>query len=180
MNEVVPPALAGLYVWAEQVEYSAVGTAIAESRYLFVLIEGLHLASLAIAFGLLLLVDLRLLGVALRAVPASRVLSQLRPWIIGAFVVVFVSGGLLFWSAAARMVANPAFAIKLVLIVLAGFNALYFELAAGRGLATHDTADPTPRSARFAGAASVTLWSLIIVFGRLIPYLPGWVSGEIP
>jgi len=180
MNEVVPPVLAGLYAWAEKIEYSAVGTAIAESRYLFVLIEGLHLAALAVAFGLLLLVDLRLLGAALGTVPVKRVLSQLRPWIIGAFALVFVSGGLLFWSAAARMVANPAFAIKLVLIVLAGINALYFEVAVSRGLVGEGAVAATPRAARLAGIASITLWSLIIVSGRLIPYLPSWVPGGIP
>jgi hypothetical protein len=180
MNEVVPPALAGIYTWAQRIEYSAVGSAIAESRYLFMVIEGLHLLGLAVAFGLLLLVDLRLLGAALGAVPVGRVLSQLRPWMIGAFALVFVSGGLLFWSAAARMVANPAFAIKLVLIVLAGINALYFELAVGRQLARCDATITLPRPARFAGLASITLWSLVIVSGRLIPYLPSWVPGAIP
>src|SRR5215467_14250701 len=120
MNEVVPPALAGIYSWAERIEYSAVGSAIAESRYLFVLIEGAHLLGMAVAFGLLLLVDLRLPGLALPTVPVARLMSQLRPWILGAFVTVFTSGGLLFWSAAARMVANPAFGIKLLLIALAG------------------------------------------------------------
>ncbi|HXC58051.1 MAG TPA: DUF6644 family protein [Steroidobacteraceae bacterium] len=180
MNAVVPPVLEGLYAWAEKVEYSAVGTAIAESRYLFVMIEGLHLLSLAVAFGLLLLVDLRLLDAALGGVPVARVLSQLRPWIIGAFMLVFVSGGLLFWSSAARMVANPAFGIKLVLIALAAINALYFELAVGRGMAKYADKSVTPRAVRFAGVASITLWSLVIVSGRLIPYLPSWIEGAIP
>lgn len=180
MNEVVPPALAGIYSWAERIEYSAIGSAIAESRYLFVLIEGAHLLAMAVAFGLLLVVDLRLLGLALPTVAAARVMSQLRPWIIGAFVTVFISGGLLFWSAAARMVANPAFGIKLVLIALAGINALYFEVVVGRGLAAKGPEVLAPRAARFAGFASIALWSLVIVAGRLIPYLPSWVPGEIP
>lgn len=176
----VPSALAGLYEWAEKVEYSAVGTAIAESRYAFAIIEALHLFALAAAVGLLLLVDLRLLGVAFRSQPVTRVLAQLRPWIIGGFALVFVTGVLLFWSAAARMVANPAFAIKLALILLAGANALYFELAVGRGMAAQGPAAVVPRAARFAGVASIGLWSLVIVCGRLIPYLPSWIPGVIP
>lgn len=176
----VPSALIGLYEWAERVEYSAVGTAIAESRYAFAIIEALHLFGLAAAVGFLLLVDLRLLGLAFRNQPVARVLAQLRPWIIGGFAVVFVTGVLLFWSAAARMVANPAFAIKLALILLAGLNALYFELAVGRGMVAQGTAAVVSRSARFAGVASISLWSLVIVFGRLIPYLPSWIPGVIP
>jgi hypothetical protein len=180
MTTGVPAQLETLYAWAEKIEYSAIGTAIAESRYLFVLIEGAHLLSMAVAFGLLLAVDLRLLGVMLRAVPPGRLLKQLRPWILGAFVVVFVSGGLLFWSAAARSVASPAFDIKMLLLPLAGLNALYFELAVGRKLADDDQPAVIPGAARFAGVASIGLWSLVIVFGRLIPYLPSWVPGELP
>lgn len=180
----VPAVLVGLYGWAEKVEYSAFGTAIAESRYAFAIIEALHLFGLAAAVGFLLLVDLRLLGFAFRSQPVPRLLAQLRPWIIGGFAVVFLTGVLLFWSSAARMVANPAFAIKLGLIVLAGINALYFELSIGRRLAVRggSAAVPVvvPRAAQVAGAASIGLWSLVIVFGRLIPYLPSWIEGVMP
>lgn len=176
----VPSPLVGVYQWAEKVEYSAFGTAIAESRYAFAIIEALHLFALAAAVGFLLLVDLRLLGYAFRTQPVTRLLAQLRPWIIGGFALVFATGVLLFWSSAARMVANPAFAIKLALILLAGANALYFELSVGRGMAAQGSAAVVPRSARFAGVASIGLWSLVIVFGRLIPYIPSWIPGVMP
>lgn len=180
MNEAVPPALAGLYAWAETVEYSGLGVAIAESRYAFALIECAHLLGMAVALGLLLVVDLRLLGVAFRSVPVARVMSQLRPWTLGAFVVVFVSGVFLFWSAAARMVASPAFAIKLVLLALAGINALYFELAVGRRLGALAPEAAAPARARVAAAASIGVWTLVITFGRLIPYWPSWTPGVLP
>ena len=179
----VPAALVGLYQWAEKLEYSAFGTAIAESRYAFAIIEALHLFGLAAAVGFLLLVDLRLLGFAFRSQPVPRLLAQLRPWIIGGFALVFVTGVLLFWSSAARMVANPAFAIKLGLILLAGINALYFELSVGRSLAVRSgsaSSVAVPLAAQVAGAASIGLWSLVIVFGRLIPYLPSWLEGVMP
>lgn len=180
MNAAVPPALAGLYVWAETLEYSALGTAIAESRYAFGLIECAHLLGLAVALGLLLVIDMRLLGWTLRTMPVARLMAQLRPWMLGAFGVVFASGVLLFWSAAARMVASPAFAIKLVLLVLAGINALYFELSVGRRLDTVKPEAAAPARARMAAAASISLWTLTIVFGRLIPYLPSWTPGVLP
>ena len=174
MHEEIPAALAGIHAWAEGVELSPLGVAIAESRYAFALIEGAHLIGLAVALGLLFVVDLRLLGVVLRDVPARRVMSQLRPWIIGGFAVIFVTGTLLFWSAAGRMVLSLAFPIKLLLIVLAGLNALAFELVVARSTALRGDAVLLPPAARFAGAASIVLWSLVVVFGRLIPYLPSW------
>lgn len=178
MHEEVPPALASIHAWAETVEYSSIGVAIAESRYAFAFIEGAHLIALAVAVGLLAIVDLRLLGVILREVAVQRVLAQLRPWIIGGFVVIFVTGVLLFWSAAGRMVLSPAFPIKLLLIVLAGFNALYFELLVARSEAVRTAQGVLPLPARVAGLASLSLWSLVIVFGRLIPYLPSWYAGS--
>ena len=50
----------------------------------------------------------------------------------------------------------------------------------GRGMAAQGAVAVVPRSARFAGVASIGLWSLVIVFGRLIPYLPSWIPGVIP
>ena len=60
------------------------------------------------------------LGVFLRHIPASEVLQQLRPWVLGGFAAIFVSGGLLFWAEAATVVASPPFPFKLGFIVLAG------------------------------------------------------------
>ena len=158
---------------AERIELSPVGVAIAESRYAFGIIEGIHVIALALAVGLLFIIDLRLLGAILKDVPVRRVLSQLRPWVIAGFIAVFVTGGLLFWSSALRVSQSPAFAFKLGFIVLAGLNALWFErAAAGRGLDA--TTLVPPATARFAGAASLVLWSLVVVAGRLIPYLPSW------
>ena len=161
---------------AEHIENSAIGTSIAESRYLFLIIEGIHLIGLSVAAGLIALTDLRLMGVILRRVPVLDVLHQLRPYVIGGFVVIFLSGGLLFWSSAARVLDSPAFTFKLLFILLGGLNALYFELVLAK---RHDpTPDPTatPRSFHVAGLASLVLWSLVIVCGRLIPYIPSWIG----
>ncbi len=174
MNEQVPPALAGIHAWAERIEFSPFGLAIAESRYAFAIIEGMHLIGLAVAVGLLFTVDLRLLGATLRDVPVERVLHQLRPWVIGGFIVIFVTGALLFWSAAGRLVLSPAFPLKLLLMLLAGANALWFEFVVVRSEALRGNPQRLPRAVRVAGLASISLWSLVIVFGRLIPYLPSW------
>jgi hypothetical protein len=174
MNPEVPAALAAIHAWAERVEYSPIGVAIAESRYAFMIIEGAHLIGLAFAVGLLFVVDLRLLGVFLRSVPLQQVMKSLRPWVLGGFALIFVTGVLLFWSSAGRLVQSPAFLIKLVLIGLAGANALLFELVIARSETVRQRPQELPLSVRSAGLASLVLWSLVIIFGRLIPYLPSW------
>jgi hypothetical protein len=160
--------------WAQSIQDTPFGTALAESPVAFPVIEGLHLIGLSISVGLLFLVDLRLLGWLLVDVPATRVLRALRPWSLAGFALVFVTGGLLFWAEAATLVASPAFPFKLLFIALAGANAAYFEVVIARRPSLELGGVAPPRAARAAGAASLLLWSAVIVCGRLIPYVTHW------
>jgi len=161
-----------LVLFAEWVEQLPISTAIAESTYAFPIVEGVHLIGLSIAVGLLFITDLRLAGVILKSVPLTQVLKQLRPWILGGFASIFITGGLLFCAEASAMVANPAFKFKLVFIALAALNAGYFEFVIARKAAGDLDRPIVPRAIKFAGLASLSLWTVVIVCGRLIPYLP--------
>lgn len=158
--------------FAQQLQASPVGEAIAESAILFPLIEAVHLIGLSVSVGLLFLVDLRLVGVFLKNVPALALLRQLRPYVLGGFVLTFLSGILLFWSEAERVIVSPAFPVKLLFIALAGLNALYFELKLAKQPAFVENHPVFPKSVRTAGLVSLFSWSLVIITGRLIPYLP--------
>ncbi|MFL6550691.1 MAG: DUF6644 family protein [Povalibacter sp.] len=160
-----------LVQFAEWIEQSSLAVSIAESRYAFPAIEGLHLIGLSVAVGLLFITDLRLAGLILRKVPLNTVLHQLRPWVLGGFTVIFVTGGLLFLAEASTLIVSRVFAIKVLFILLAGLNAAYFEFVIARKPAVRENHPVLPASVRFAGLASLTLWSAVIVCGRLIPYL---------
>jgi hypothetical protein len=156
---------------ANSIESTSLGTAIAESRYAFPIIEGTHLIALSVSVGLIFLTDLRLMGLFLRQVPATAVLHGLRPYVLCGFALVFISGGLLFWAEAAEVIVSPAWVFKFAFIGLAGLNALYFELVIARrpGALTL-----LPRGVKLAGLASLTIWTLVVICGRLIAYLPHW------
>ena len=160
---------------ANAIEATPIGTAIAESRYAFPIIEGTHLIALSVSVGLIFLTDLRLMGLFLRQVPAADVLRSLRPYVLCGFALVFLSGGLLFWAEAAEVIASPAWVFKFAFIGLAGLNALYFEFVIARRPGALSPGQATlPRGVRYAGAASLTIWTLVIICGRLIAYLPHW------
>jgi len=163
-----------LYALAEQIEASTIGVAIAESRYAYPVIEGIHLIGLSISVGLIFLTDLRLMNLFMRRVPVIDVLRHLRPFVIGGFIAVFISGGLLFWSAAARMLDSPAFVAKMIFMFFAGLNALYFEFVIAQRAPVQESHSVLPSSVAYAGVASFGLWTLVVVCGRLIPYLPSW------
>jgi hypothetical protein len=159
---------------AESIEQSRIGLAIAESQYAFAVIEGAHLIGLSVSVGLIFLTDLRLMGLLFRLVPVNDVLRQLRPYVLAGFALVFLSGGLLFLAEAVALVESPAFPFKMLFIALAGLNALYFELRLSRQPAVVQNSAVLPSNVRYAGAASLGLWTLVVICGRLIPYLPHW------
>ena len=166
--------MSSLLALAERIEQTSLGTAIAESSLAFPIIEGIHLIGLSVAVGLLFFTDLRLMGVLFKKIPLTDVLHQLRPWMLGGFIAIFISGGLLFLAEATVLVSSPAFAFKLVFLALAGINALYFEFVIARRPEVKENRAVLPSSVRYAGFASLTLWTLVIISGRLIPYLPAW------
>lgn len=153
-------------------EQSRLGTGIAESRYWWPVLEGTHLLSLAFSAGLIFLTDLRLIGVFLRGVPVTQLLHQLRPYVLGGFALTFISGILVFWSEATTVLVSPLFCVKLLLIALGGLNALYFEFVLARRPEVLENRAPLPGSVRNAGLASITIWALAIICGRLLAYLP--------
>jgi hypothetical protein len=159
---------------AQRIEDTQIGTAIAESRYAFPIIEGIHLIVLSISVGLIFLTDLRLLGLIMRRVPVVDVLHHLRPYVLGGFAIVFVTGGLLVWAEAVAVVDSPATPFKFAFMALAGVNAAYFEFVTARQPAVTRSEAALPRAARIAGLTSIGLWLLVIVFGRLIAYIPHW------
>ena len=83
--------------------------------------------------------DLRLMGLAMRGARVSELARRLFPWACVAFAVQVLSGGLLFSSEATRMVVNPAFRIKLILIGLGGIHAFVFRWIACRDMPDWDS-----------------------------------------
>jgi hypothetical protein len=147
-------------------------THLRESDWTFSWIETAHVLSIAVMAGTIAVVDLRLLGVLFRQQPVSRLVSQVTPvtWI--GFLLMVISGTLLFIAQPERNAANPAFQVKLVLLILAGVNLITFHRVVFRDVAVWDQRPSPPAAVRFSGAASLVLWATIIVLGRLIAYFP--------
>lgn len=141
-------------------------TAFNESLFLYPTVQGIHVLALGLAVGLLALADLRLAGLALTRLPARTVLRSLRPWFVGGFGIVFTTGLLLFLAQATRFYDKPLFWAKLVIIALAGLNALWFEMVTRRSTDEQQGV----WSAKAAALTSLALWTLVIILGRLLAY----------
>jgi uncharacterized membrane protein SirB2 len=149
---------------------SKVGSGIRESVWVFPIVEGTHLLGIALSVGMLCWFDLRLLGLVLRDEPVSKVWKGVMPVAFVGFALMFVSGILLFWAEAFTAFHSVHFWIKMLLLLLAGVNALRFETTAHRNMAEWDLAPVPPLNARMTGAISLILWTAIIITGRTMAY----------
>ena len=146
------------------------GTAIRESQFAFPLIDSVHVLGIALLVGTVLVVDLRLLGILMKEEQVSEVVSRVLPLTWCGFAIQIFSGLLLFWAKAEQYYGNPAFRLKLVLLVLAGLNPLIFHLTVYRSVSAWNEKHTTPVRAKLAGLLSLTLWSGVIIAGRATAY----------
>lgn len=154
----------------EALEASGLGTWVRESTWGFALVVGGHILSLALSVGILAWFDLRLLGVGVTAMPVSTTFRRLLPVFTLGFAVMFTTGGMLFVAYAVKAYSNVWFRTKLVAIMLAGANALYYHLATEKSIARWDRERHVPAAARWAGACSLILWIGVILLGRGMSY----------
>ena len=156
-----------LFQWLEGTAWSV---GIRESTLLYPIVETTHVLTLCLFLGLIAMMDLRLLGVGLRGVPVSEVAGRLLPVALVGFVVMALSGAGLFYSGPVRASGNIFFRIKMIMIALAGINALLFHLTVYKRLADWDNDPMPPLRARAAGFCSLLLWSGVLICGRMQAY----------
>ncbi len=144
--------------------------ALHESIWVYPIVESVHVLTLCLFLGLVVMMDLRLMGVALRKTPASEVVGRFVPWTIGGFAIMVVSGSLLFYAIPVKTYLNIFFRMKLVFLLLAGINTALFHRTMTHSMADWDLDPVPPLRARLAGAVSLFLWAGIVVAGRMIAY----------
>lgn len=130
-------------------------------------LEVLHFVGLCLLFGIVLIGNLRILGL-MKDAPYIDV-HKLLPWGIVGFAINAVTGILFFIGQAFQYIDNASFHWKMVLMLLAGANVLYLTLfdevwELGPGV-------DAPVTAKLVAASQVCLWVGVIYFGRMLPYL---------
>jgi hypothetical protein len=157
------------FAWLEQ---TALSTWLRESDWGFPIMLCFHAVGMGLVVGISLMFSARVLGYA-KAFPLSAFDRLFAIAWLG-FAVNAVSGTLLFIGEPRRLIETPAFLVKLLLIVCAGFS-LWFLMAALHGVESPADGAP-PReplvtaSARIAAIIPVVFWVGAIIAGRLIGY----------
>ena len=159
-----------LFEWMNQIPFSVW---LREEDWPFPVIETIHLLGLGLSVGTIMWVDLRLLGLVTRQHKVSDIVGQLEPLAIVGFIVMFLSGLLLFIAEPLKCYNTVAFQLKVVMLLLTGLNVWYFHAKVYPGVAAWDDAAAVPRPARMVGLVSMVLWFGIIIAGRWTAYMEG-------
>lgn len=159
-------------IW-ERIEFSSLGTTIAESTWMFPTLETLHVIALVSVLGTIFVVDLRMLGWTSNKFAVTAVAKDTLPWTWGAFVMAALTGSLLFISKASSYVANPYFLWKMGMMALAGLNMMYFHFMTWRTVEHWDRDASMPFAVKLAAALSIIFWLAVVFFGRAIGFTLG-------
>ena len=153
------------------------------SENLWPLLEGAHVLTLMLFAGTILIVDLRLLGVAFRNAPVSKVTDTLLPYTVAGFAMMVATGLLLFFSNPLDYYHNVWFRLKFAFVILAAVNIFFFHHRVQSNRTSWDHLAKPPGGARAAALISLSLWTAIIVAGRFAAYdwfdceqVNGWVA----
>ena len=150
-------------------EKTPLGLLVSQSIFGFSALDMIHIAAISVVFGMIAVVDLRLLGVASKDCAVTDICRQALPWTWVAFGIAALTGVLMFMGQSVKYYNNYAFRMKLLLMLLAGINMLVFHYITYRGVAKWDRAG-IPMSARLAGAVSLACWIAVVAYGRWTAY----------
>jgi len=169
-----------VHAYLKALQQSGIALGIRDSLYWFPTLEAVHVVALSLVFGTILIVDLRVLGVASTRRLFRRVSGEALRWTWLAFAVAVVTGALMFASNAVVYFDNLSFRIKMVLIVLAGLNMLAFHYTEGDSASWHRSV-PVPTLSKVCAIASILLWIGVIGAGRTIGFtIRGAAAKEAP
>jgi putative copper export protein len=143
------------------------GHGVRDSVWLFPFVEIFHLLALGVLGGTVLILNLRLVGFRFQDEPISELAEDVRPWMLGSLVVMFVSGFLLFSTEAVKMYGNTGFRYKMLFLLLA----LIFTFTIHRKLTTSDETRVAPVWRWLAAFVSLALWAGVGLGGRSIGYV---------
>lgn len=153
-------------LWLED---TAIAGSIRTIPWLYPALETGHYIGLSLLVGGIMLIDLRVLGVA-RSLPLKSMIGLL-PFVWAGLVINAFTGSMLFIYGATNFGPNGAFQLKMLFMVLAGLNALAFDLAVRRSGGEWVAADRPPGHVKGFATSSLVFWLCVVTMGRWMAYL---------
>lgn len=143
-----------------------IGNFVRETPWAWVASEAVHFVGLSLVIGVVVLIDLRMLGV-IRGV-SYRTLDRLLPWAILGFALNVVTGMLFFAASPGQYTGNVAFYWKLGFLMLACANTLYFTFD---DTFARDADAAAPLASKTLAMTALALWIGVMFWGSMLPFI---------
>ena len=129
----------------------------------FPLLECIHIAGFALSIGTIVLVDLRLLGLAMRTQPSAVLAKTLAPWTLVGLALMLISGPLIFSSDPNMYLRNISFKFKMVALL----TAILYHYTLHRWAVFRE---PAPAVGKLVAVFSIALWVSVVAGGLFIAF----------
>jgi hypothetical protein len=146
---------------------SWMGAVVRDSTWVFPAIEAVHIVALALLFGALLMLNLRLLGLGVTNKPVAQLARELSPWVLCSLIIILATGILLFASEAMKAYASVPFQVKMLFL----FAAIIFHYTIYSRVTKADAAQISPLWSKAVAIVSIVLWLGVGVGGRGLGFL---------
>lgn len=148
--------------WSQQIH---------ESLNMFSVVEGAHVISIMFFAGTIWIVDLRMMGVAFRDIPFSKLNDRVLPLTVWAFLAMVVTGALTFIGRSPLLYYHDVwFRFKMIFLVVASANIFWFHYLIQKNQDVWDAMEKPPVRVRVSGVISMACWIAMIALGRFIAY----------
>jgi uncharacterized membrane protein SirB2 len=134
--------------------------------------QTLHILSIAILFGSVLMINMRVLGLAGLSRSMSQTLARYQPWLRGGLLALIMTGITLLISEPVRNGVNPIFWIKMLLLLAAVLTSLWFHGRVRARLAQWNDSAGASGALRLGAFLTIILWCAVMAGGRWIAYAP--------
>jgi hypothetical protein len=163
-------SMAAAHPILEWIKYTPIGVFVRDSAWAFPVLQSLHFIGMSMLVGVVGAIDLRVLGVA-RGLPIHP-LHRLLPVAFTGFGINFVTGIFFFCHDPYVYAFNISFRLKMLLILVAGLNALWFQLGVFIDVDKWGPGIEASRLAKVISALSIIIWFGVIMAGRFIAFTP--------
>ena len=134
------------------------------NEWAFPLAEIIHILGFALSIGTIAIVDIRMLGLALKSQPPSRLLKETAPWTLVGLAVMLISGPIIFSSDPRMYLLNQSFRFKMGALLLA----ILYNYTIHRKAAQ---ADAVGMGGKLVGVISLALWTSVVAGGLFIAFV---------
>ncbi|MGZ3272651.1 MAG: DUF6644 family protein [Caulobacteraceae bacterium] len=163
--------LAQVVQFCDWLSQTPVSTTFQSVEWIIPTVQSVHILAIAVVMSSVVMVDLRLMGLAGRTQSISGMARRFLPWVWWSLIVLLVSGAVLITAEPRRDILNPVFQAKMVLLLVAMAVTVMFQTTVARNMEIWDLSPQKRTGAWVTAVVSLLVWTAIVGCGRWIAYV---------